>query len=155
MLEYRKGNLFQAEGPNTILVHACNTQGSWGAGIAVEFAKRYPQYYKEYRQKCDKYGKTLLGMAIQFRGVMSNPGQAIACLFTSSGYGSNRDTEKRILLSTQAAVECLLGTLPEDVEIHSPKINSGLFGVPWEKTEEVIEQCLLHYPEVKWVVWEL
>jgi len=155
MLEYRRGNLLQATGPNTILVHACNTQGSWGAGIAVEFQKRYPKYYKDYKSKCDKYGRTLLGMAIQFRGMANDPGQAIACLFTSAGYGSEKDSEKRILLNTQAAIECLLGTLPEDVEIHSPKINSGLFGVPWEKTERIIEQALVHYPEITWVVWEL
>lgn len=155
MIEYRKGDLFSAEGPNTILVHACNCKGSWGAGIATQFAKRYPQYLKEYQQMCSKYDKTLLGMGIQFRGQANNPGQAIACLFTSRGYGAERDSEKSILVRTKAAIECLLGTLPEDVEIHSPKINAGLFGVPWDKTEAIIEECLLHYPEVKWVVWEL
>jgi ADP-ribose 1''-phosphate phosphatase len=155
MLEYRKGDLFSAEGPNTILVQACNCQGSWGAGIAKEFAIRYPGYFKEYQEKCHKYGKILAGMAIQFRGQQINPGQAIACLFTSNGYGAGRDSEKLILLRTRAAIECLLGTLPPDVEVHSPKINSGLFGVPWEKTEKILNECLVHYPEVKWVVWEL
>ncbi|KAF5335626.1 hypothetical protein D9758_014801 [Tetrapyrgos nigripes] len=36
-----KGDLFSAP-PNTILVQACNTLGSWGAGITKAFKERYP-----------------------------------------------------------------------------------------------------------------
>lgn len=155
MIEYRKGDLFNAEGDNTILVHACNCEGSWGAGIAAEFKRRYPKYYSEYEDYCYKYDKTLLGMAIQFRGFAKDPGQAIACLFTSYGYGTRKDSERLILRRTEAAVNCLLSTLPKGVEVHSPKMNAGLFRVPWEKTESIINNCLKKYPDVKWVVWEL
>jgi ADP-ribose 1''-phosphate phosphatase len=33
-------------------VHACNTQGSWGAGIAKIFAKNFPRAYGVYRGVC-------------------------------------------------------------------------------------------------------
>ncbi|KAJ4484254.1 hypothetical protein C8J55DRAFT_510142 [Lentinula edodes] len=35
-----------------VLVHACNTVGSWGAGIALAFKDRYPEQYELYRQWC-------------------------------------------------------------------------------------------------------
>ncbi|KAH7871177.1 uncharacterized protein C8R40DRAFT_1174874 [Lentinula edodes] len=33
-----------------VLVHACNTVGSWGAGIALAFKDRYPEQYELYRE---------------------------------------------------------------------------------------------------------
>lgn len=156
MLEYRKGNLFNAEGLNTILVHSCNCNGTWGAGIATQFKLRYPKYYSQYKEYCNKYEKTLLGMSIQFRNqVNEKPGQSIACLFTSFSYGKDIDSTENIIKNTKYSVECLLSTLPNNIEVHSPKINSGLFKVPWEITEGIIKTCLKKYPNVKWVIWEL
>ncbi|KAJ3868637.1 hypothetical protein EV359DRAFT_77506 [Lentinula novae-zelandiae] len=33
-----------------VLVHACNTVGSLGAGIALAFKDRYPEQYELYRE---------------------------------------------------------------------------------------------------------
>ncbi|KAJ5188086.1 Appr-1-p processing [Penicillium cf. griseofulvum] len=45
------GDLFDA--PNgAALIHACNCQGVWGAGIARAFYERYPAAYKIYRNHC-------------------------------------------------------------------------------------------------------
>lgn len=41
------GDIFDAPA-NTLIVHACNCQGSWGAGIAKAFKDRYPKAYMEY-----------------------------------------------------------------------------------------------------------
>lgn len=154
MVTYKKGNLFSAVGQNTILVHACNCEGKWGAGIAKEFKNRYPEAYKDYKKYCRKYGETLLGMAIQHRGVASDPGQATASLFVSRGYGNQVDPPEKIIKATNSAVGCLLSTLPENVVIHSPKINSGLFNVSWEDTELIINRQL-QKTKHEWVVWEL
>ncbi|KAM5436311.1 ADP-ribose 1''-phosphate phosphatase [Microsporum ferrugineum] len=46
-----EGDLFLAP-EGAALIHACNCQGSWGKGIALEFKNKYPAAYKIYRSYC-------------------------------------------------------------------------------------------------------
>jgi ADP-ribose 1''-phosphate phosphatase len=90
----------------------------------------------------------------------------IACLFTSIGYGAYRDGEDDILRNTERAMEDLVtqvlemrgrektqeeraeGDENDDHEGDEPgalwacKINSGKFGVEWEKTARVLRRVL-------------
>ena len=34
------------------LAHGCNCAGAMGKGIAVEFRKRFPKMYAEYKKRC-------------------------------------------------------------------------------------------------------
>lgn len=150
MINYYKGDLFSAAGKDTALIHACNCKGSWGAGIALQFKKRYPDAFTRYNKLCKQYGDELLGFSIEYYNQ-----QLMYFLFTSKGYGKNTDSEKQILNNTKNCIENLLsGGFPEEIEIHSPKINAGLFRVPWSKTAKIIEEQLEKYPKIKWVVWE-
>ena len=87
----------------------------------------------------------------------------IACLFTSEKKGKGKGSKESILAATGEAVEDLVrkvrdvneaadeadgkskaksGSNKEEdriAEVRMCKINSGLFGVPWEATREVIE----------------
>ena len=80
----------------------------------------------------------------------------VASLFTSSGFGSSCASLGEIVRATDEALYHLAGdkNLRFMDEIHSPKINAGLFNVPWKETESIIEK---HLPALgkKWVVWEL
>lgn len=152
MIEYRKGSVFDAVGPNTILVHACNCQGVWGSGIAPEFKKRWPKAFDEYALECFVMGNKSLGSCTIF----TDTNQKIGCLFTSDNYGNKKDSEQSILSHTFLAVQDLLLLIEDsELEVHSPKINSGKFAVPWEKTEAIINEELKQFPNVKWIVWEL
>jgi len=148
---YKKGNLFDVKDPIAILLHACNCKGVWGSGIAVEFKRRFPAAYKDYQRRCAVRGKKLLGVASLV--FVLNPPQRVACLFTSNNYGPHKDPEKKILKNTDKAIENLFAFLKDGAEIHSPKINSGKFSVPWEKTAEIIENHL-NRRDIKWTVWE-
>lgn len=154
---YKKGDLFTVKGNNTILAHACNCKGVWGSGIAVKFKELFPESFKDYSDLCKKHDDQLVGMSVQYWGESANcrksPG--ITYLFTSYGYGPQKDSEKQILKNTRTSISCLLTTVSDGTEIHTPKINSGAFGVPWEKTEKVINECLESHPKVRWYVWEL
>jgi O-acetyl-ADP-ribose deacetylase (regulator of RNase III) len=44
------GDLFEVDAP--AIGHGCNTERAMGAGIAVEFKRRYPDMYKEYKRRC-------------------------------------------------------------------------------------------------------
>lgn len=155
---YRKGNLFKNIGNDTVLVHSCNAQGSWGKGIALEFKKQFPEAYEDYYRFCNQYKrnrqtKLIVGIGAWFGYPRGK--QRVGCLFTSNGYGKYKDDERTILKNTKRAIESLLFLTPEIYTIHSSKINSGLFEVPWEKTEKVIEECLTKYPKHRWIVWSL
>ena len=51
MLKFIGGDLFESRAQT--LVNAVNTVGIMGKGIALEFKKRYPGMFEEYRQLCD------------------------------------------------------------------------------------------------------
>ena len=50
MIDLIDGNLF--DGKFDILINTVNCQGVMGKGIALEFKKRYPKMFREYRKIC-------------------------------------------------------------------------------------------------------
>jgi ADP-ribose 1''-phosphate phosphatase len=151
-LEYRKGDLVKEMPVGGYLLHSCNARGIWGSGIAKQIKEKYPQSFKEYNTTCLRYlkeGDTPVG---EYFITSEN----IICLFTSYDYGKKVDSPKQILLATESALSSLVLS-KKDIEIHSPKINSGLFGVPWEQTEQIIIDVLALFPNkgIRWIVWEL
>lgn len=47
------GDLFTAP-QDTVLVHSCNCEGHWGAGIAKAFKDRYPSAFNKYHDHCSE-----------------------------------------------------------------------------------------------------
>ncbi|TRM62098.1 hypothetical protein BD626DRAFT_558280 [Schizophyllum amplum] len=132
------GDLFSAP-RGAILVHACNTQGAWGSGIAAAFKKRYPEEFQVYRTCCKDRGASLLGTCLLIRGV-NNSGHDIACLFTSRAYGKRKDSPEEILAATRNALMDLVAQKEDNKALHGCRFNSGRFAVPWESTEQVIRE---------------
>lgn len=131
-LTYITGDIFSAP-PNTILVHACNTQGSWGAGIALAFQKKFPAQFKVYEDYCAKNGEASVGKCLLIPGETHD----IACLFTSRKYGRRKDKPEEILSATRTCVEDLIRQNVDGKEMHSWCVLS-LFspvsrGVNWQK----------------------
>lgn len=138
MITYVEGDLFNS--PAKYLAHACNCKGVWGSGIAVDFKKLFPLAYELYQEDCRLLGECLLGSSRLYLG-------EILCLFTSNNYGNFKDAEDKILKNTSNALYSIQNTLnitPNEI-IAMPKINSGRFGVPWHKTEKVINEVLPNY----------
>ena len=50
MIHYVSGNIFDS--PAQTLVHPVNTVGVMGKGLALEFKKRYPKMFEEYKKQC-------------------------------------------------------------------------------------------------------
>jgi ADP-ribose 1''-phosphate phosphatase len=113
-LSYIAGDLFLAP-PNSILVHACNTQGSWGAGIALAFKRNYPTQFEQYKAHCKEHGRDLVGTCLLIPGDVHD----IACLFTSRAYGKRKDTPEEILAATQGAVQDLLKQNVQGKALHA------------------------------------
>lgn len=143
---YQKGSIFDYKEP-CMYLHACNAQGVWLSGIAHEFAERYPYAYEEYKGYC-RITKKLPGHSL----IARDGDQQIACLITSEKYGQLKDPVEKILFQTAWALNDLAPYLPPGTVIVSPKINAGLFCVPWEKTEMIIEKFLERQPDITWIV---
>ncbi|OWB56159.1 hydrolase activity protein [[Candida] boidinii] len=167
LIKYTSGDLFQValkttsikEGP-IIIGHACNCLGFWGSGIAPIFKRKFPSTYKIYKNHCAKYSKDpslLLGSSLVIPISVKDPGFVktvgervlIVCLFTSVMGGEDPE---EIAENTEAALFDLKKRL-ETFEIEGdfteydsnnlatlniPKINAGIFNVPWELTEKSI-----------------
>lgn len=144
MITYVKGSLFDAP-KGSVIGHAVNCQGVWGSGIAKQFRDRFPNSFEEYRRFSE----------------ISVPGDVyvcdqendyhVICLYTSDGYGHLVDPKEEILNSTRLCLEYIEDTESVPFSIHIPKINSGLFGVPWEETEAIINE----FPELNVIVYSL
>lgn len=147
---------------NTVLCHATNAQGTWGAGIAAAFKTHYPSAFKIYFAHCKKWPlTTLLGTTLLIPPQLKSPSKAereakhwIGCLFTSEKKGKGKGSKESILEATGEAVADLMRKVKDvnddadaDAEagdegiagVRMCKINSGLFGVPWEASKAVIE----------------
>jgi ADP-ribose 1''-phosphate phosphatase len=145
ILTERKGDLFDAPA-NTLLIHACNCVGSWNAGIALAFRKKYPVQYAIYQAHCkSRTPNSLLStcLIIPPQPNSGGPQHWIGCLFTSRKYGRGKDSKDDILDSTDSALQGMLEQL-EDLKkkpkyVRMCKINSGSFKVPWSETKKLIE----------------
>ena len=147
---YKQGSLFNSKAP--ILAHACNCMGVWGAGIAAAMKQRYVHAFYQYNKACHT-GIANEGSYYLTEEVLEDEPR-ILCLMTSYHYGSMTSTSSRILSNTQSALEEFCKEHP-NAYVASNKFNSGLFHVPWEATEKVLEGVLLRYPNITWEVWEL
>lgn len=143
----KKGNLFDALNHKDLFVHACNGQGVWGSGIAVGFREGFPNAYELYKHSPNRSGD----------GYIIYENCMIGCLITSKNYGKKKDPPSLILKNTELAIRNMLTDNVEgDIIIHSPKINAGLFEVPWQKTKKVIKKVGNEFDfNIKWIVWEL
>lgn len=165
IIEHRTGSVFEAQSiPGSILAHACNAKGVWGSGVAKEFKERFPNQYASYNWICSRpadvvwnpitnkfdpgtrVGTTHLAHCNVF-------GVTVACMITSNGYGKDVDPPPAILQATYSAFIDLLSQLSPPVKVHMPKINSGLFNVPWALTESVLKEAGEYFPDTHVVVW--
>ncbi|KAK4544418.1 hypothetical protein LTR36_004309 [Oleoguttula mirabilis] len=158
-IEEAIGDIFAAP-PNTLLIHACNCEGSWGAGIAQAFRDHYPAAYDTYAAHCDEHAADeLFGRALLIPPSKADDGASehfVGCLFTSRSMGRKKDSPSRILGATGPAMEDLLELVRECNgrsraesdgegegrkvgEVRMCQINSRLFNVPWKKTKAVLE----------------
>lgn len=162
-LTYHKGDIFAEAPKGCVLIHACNTQGHWGAGIAKAFKQQYPRAYSAHHDFCakahDKSHPVPTGTAQLLSPCDGDKQHWIGCVFTSTRYGKFKDNPSTILRNTSKAMQMLLELISrvddEISDIRICKINSGKFGVPWEETEEVIQGlALMPHWRTKIEVWE-
>lgn len=120
---FLKGDLFAASGLNAF-AHGCNCAGAMGKGIALEFRKRFPKMYAEYRERC-AHGQFNLGDVF----VWIEEGVTVFNLGTQKSWRTKAD-----LIAVKTALASMI-RLAEQTGIQRvglPKIGAGLGGLAWE-----------------------
>ena len=145
-LEYKNGNMLKDMNKKDYYVHSCNCIGVWGGGIALQLAHLFPKSYGQHKKLKKDLGTSHILTADEHK---------IACIMTSLGFGSRVAKNDSIAEQTEICIRDLLEQIEEEeITIHSPKINAGLFKTPWEKTVESIKKaCESSNKKIKWVVW--
>lgn len=137
-MKYVKGDLLKLAPTGSAILHSCNCQGIWGAGIALSLRRHSEVAFRDYERICkSNRPEYLLGKVC----ISRSTDYTIISAFVSNRYGSGKDPKELILHHTAMAFKDLAGML-DPKELHMPKINSGLFGVPWESTEVLIHEFL-------------
>jgi O-acetyl-ADP-ribose deacetylase (regulator of RNase III) len=128
---FTKGDIFATEGV-TSYAHGCNCAGAMGAGIAIEFKRRWPAMFEEYAARCadgrfglgDVFvwteGPTTvfnLGTQAHWRKKAQLPALAMAL-------------RKMTELATHAGIE----------RVGLPRIGAGLGGLDWMRVKRVMTE---------------
>jgi O-acetyl-ADP-ribose deacetylase (regulator of RNase III) len=131
-------NLPFFESQSQALVNPVNTMGVMGAGLALEFKKRFPRNYLAYHNYC-----TLHGFAVGTLFVFHENDKEIVNFPTKRDYRNP---------STLEIVEQSLSALRWEVEcsdwktLSMPQIGCGLGGLEWSVVKPLIYQHLAGLP---------
>lgn len=164
MVSYKKMSLFDAA-LESVIVHACNSQGVWGSGIAKTFKESYPHSFTDYTSFCNLANEergTACGRASLSSFHKSEP-HWVGWIVTSHDYGVNKDSVELIKVHTTLALHELCKKIytahPKEthlsVDVYSNKFNSGLFSVPWKDSELILKTVLKDFKRINWIVCEV
>lgn len=137
VIEWATGDLFAADDlPG--LAHGCNCAGAMGAGIAVEFKRRWPDMYEAYRRLCAE-GRFQPGDVF----VWEAPDRVVFNLGTQRTWRT-----KATLEAIEASLRRTLELAAEKgvARIGVPRIGAGLGGLPWADVRAVLERVAADAP---------
>lgn len=138
-----------------ILVHGCNAQGVMGGGIALAIRRKWPEVFREYRNRYNLNGLKL-GQLIPVV-VASDPARKpviiVANAITQQYFGRDQGScyvdyaalERAFVAVRQLALDYAL-------PVHFPLIGCGLGGGKWEDVAPCIERAL---GDVDGTLWTL
>ncbi|MEV6671801.1 macro domain-containing protein [Streptomyces sp. NPDC051162] len=145
-IESRIGDLFTTEGADA-LAHGCNCAGAMGRGIAVEFKRRWPRMYGEYRELC-RAGGLSPGQVFPWR---TDDGLWIYNLGTQSHWRARAE-----ISAVVSSVDRMLNHADAQGvrRIAMPRIAAGLGGLEWAEVEAALEPIVSAHG-ITVVVYEL
>lgn len=129
MIRYTSGDIFESK--CQVLVNPVNCVGVMGAGLALQFARRYPEMRRRYEHLC-RWRLFHIGTLWTYK-------DKVLCFPTKKDW---RDP------SELSYIEAGLANLAHSygargiTSIAFPKIGCGLGGLDWELVRDLIEEYL-------------
>lgn len=139
------GNVFKIEDVESF-AHGCNCAGAMGKGIAVEFKKKFPNMYKEYKSLCYE-GDFNLGDVYDYytgKGYVYNLGTQLTWKKKADINAIEKALKKMLILASEAGIK----------KIALPRIGAGLGGLDWGDVKSLIIKVDEDFPEVELFVIE-
>lgn len=129
---FTEGDLFSTDDVRAY-AHGCNCAGAMGAGIAVEFKRRFPRMFEEYQQRCAD-GRFGLGDVF----VWSEGDLVVYNLGTQEHW-----RKKATLPALTSAVGKMVALAEKGGvdRVALPRIGAGLGGLDWPKVRAVLESA--------------
>lgn len=149
-IEYKNGDMF--EEPTEAIVNTVNCVGVMGKGVALEFKRRWPENFSEYKKLCD--ARRL------------SPGS----MFVFDNHDFLNDGTHRYLINfptkqhwrSQSKIEYVRDGLVDFVRqvrelgiksVAMPPLGCGNGGLDWSEVRPLIEKSLADLPDVRFVVF--
>lgn len=126
---FTKGDIFATPGLRAY-AHGCNCAGGMGAGIAIEFKRRWPRMFEEYATRCAD-GRFGLGDVFAW----SEEDLTIYNLGTQLHW---RKKAQIPALATALARMVELASHASVERIGLPRIGAGLGGLDWTRVKKVL-----------------
>ena len=125
------GDLFTAEHLDA-LAHGCNCAGAMGKGIAVEFRRRHPKMYQEYRLRCRK-GSFQTGDVFFWEA-------SIPAVFNLGTQRTWRTKAELPHIRTAITRMIALAQSRGMTRVGLPRVGAGLGGMHWPDVRSVLEE---------------
>lgn len=144
MVKYLKGNLLDSN--CDYICHQVNCRGRMGSGIAKQIRERFPEVYKEYRERYEHALKIglepdkMLGSSDIVK--LKDDNRHVVNMYSQRGYGydGKRYTSYKAF---EFILQQLKKEIPTECVIGFPKnIGCGLGGGDWKVISGLIEETL-------------
>lgn len=143
MVTYKNMSVLDAP-LDSFILHSCNLEGKWDSGVAKQIKDEYPRAFDNYKERV---GYQELGDYNLFISDLY-----VVNLFVSKNDSKHPDSPDSILFWTGVALDKFVREMTqENQSVYLPKINSGGFKVPWNKTENILNILSEKY-KINWVV---
>lgn len=139
-VSYKKGNLLEDNAQ--LLVNPVNCYGVMGAGLALAFKNRWPNYYERYNDECCR-GRFGIGMVL-IHHMPDDPERFILSFPTKRHYRHTSRLED-IVTGLNALTKLLTPLDPSSIAF--PRLGCGLGGLNWKDVEPLLLAFAERTPE--------
>lgn len=140
-IQYVKKSIFDVGA--TTLVNPVNPQGVMGAGLAKEFKKRYPDYFKLYKIWCKELAEELATLEEEDFGKIYTTYKGtpnIISAFTKRHWKHKSEYHYIDSFLKQFSCDIYCGRASDLIEtIAIPKLGCGLGGLDWKRVKVLFD----------------
>ena len=124
-----------------VIPHGVNCQGKMASGVAKAIKEKWPLVYDEF-MKCET-GAKMLGKAHEVK--VGEDLYVVNC-YTQEYYGRDGRQYASVDAVHEALAHVFLFAEYKNLDVHMPKIASGLGGLDWESdVKPIIEEYMSRY----------
>ena len=149
MITFVQGDILQDEEAEA-LVNPVNCVGVMGKGLALEFRKRFPDNYTEYRRACQS-GRVRPGQMMVFKTYRTGP-QGYIINFPTKRDWREASRLEDIQEGLKALAQEIRNRRIQSIAI--PALGSGLGGLQWKEVRKAIVAGLEDLEEVHIKVYQ-